>query len=469
MTEQMEREVEEAIRRLAEFVASTNYQDLPAEVAQQAKLITVDTLGVGLRGSLEPEIQELHARLPTGRGATLLRAGFPEADPATAAFANATAICFMELDEGSRPTGHPALHVVPPALAIAQALSRSGPEYLNALVLGYDVQARISWSTRFRYPIHPHGNMGTVGATVALGKLSGWNAEQFFQGINVAAALATGSSWMTCLVGATVRNAYPGLSAQTAFTARMLVESGFTGYESALGETFGEILGQSFSPATLVDSLGQRYYVLHNYFKFHACCGSNHPVLDAMANALGVVPRRGIYPPMDAVARPEPELVRQVRVRIAERSMRLGRQARNSQLSAKFSIPYSVAAYLVRGTSSPDSFADAARTDHRIWDLATRVEVTGDSDITARWPVVGAAEVEVELKDGRTLRGSCSDPFGSASNPCKPNDLLAKFCFLTSGVLSPSEQQSLWAATLGLEKQEDMASFPHRTQGHETA
>jgi 2-methylcitrate dehydratase PrpD len=463
MTGGMEHEVAEAIRRLAEFVAATDYQDLPAEVAGQAKLITADTIGVSLRGSQEPEIQKLHTLLPAGRGATILRAGFPEADPAIAAFANATATCFMELDEGSRPTGHPGLHVVPPTLALAQALGRSGPEYLAALVLGYDVQARISWSTRFRHSIHPHGNMGTVGATVALGKLSGWNAEQFLQGINIAAALTAGSSWMTCLVGATVRNAYPGLSAQTAFTARILVESGFTGYKSALGETFGEILGQAFTPATLVDSLGRRYYVLHNYFKFHACCGSNHPVLDALADAFGATPRKGVYPPMDAVARPAPELVRLVRVRIAERSMRLARQARDSQLSAKFSIPYSVAAYIVRGRSSPDSFADAARADGRIWDLASRVEVTGDSDISAGWPVMGAAEVEVELTDGCILHGSCLNPFGSTSNPCTTDDLLAKFRSLTNEVLSPPEQQSLWEAALGLENQGNMSGFPPGT------
>lgn len=455
-----ERLVAQATAQLAEFVAATEYRDLPDGVCERAKLITADTIGVALRGSLESEMRKLYSRLPEGRGATVLRAGFPAADPAAAAFANATATCFLELDEGSRPTGHPAVHVLPSTLALSQALGKNGADFLTALVLGYEVQARIQWASRLRWPVHPHGNFGHVGAVAAIGKLSGWSAEQIRQGITAAAALVMATSWKPCLVGATVRNAYPGLTAQTAFTVKMLIESGFTGYQGALGETFGEILGEDFNPAVLTDGLGQRYGVMENYFKFHAACALNHPVLDALASALGAAPQQGEYPPLRASVRPAPKAVRRVRVRVAERSLRLAVPAHANQLSAKFSIPYAVAVYLVRGTSDPDSFRGDSLTDSRVQALAARVEVTGDPALSARWPAEAAAEVAVELEDGQTLTGTCANPFGSAAHVPPVADLRAKFRAITLEVLTGTEQEAIWASALDLERRADMGRFP---------
>jgi len=452
--------VAEATARLAEFVAVTQYEDIPVAVRERAKLVVADTLGVTLLASQEPEMQRLYSRLPAGKGAVLFRPGFPQADPATAAFANATATCFLELDEGIRPTAHPALHTLPVALALAQSLRRSGAEYLTAMILGYEVISRIQWACRLRKPVHPHGNLGHPAAVASVGKLSRWSAEEIRQGMNMSASLASGTSFMACLAGATVRNSFPGVTAQVAFTVKMLVESGFTGYDEALGETFGEILAEDFNPEVLTRGLGERWYLLEGYSKFHAACAQIHTVLDAVAEAVGAALHRGSYPPMPAPVRPRPEEIREVRVRIAERSLRLAVQARPNQLSAKFSFQYGVAAYLVRGNSGPESFKAEAIADRRVWDLATRVVVSGDPALSARWPEEAASEVEIELEDGRLLRGSCINPFGTPSNPATAEDLLAKFRYLTSGVLAESEQQRFWRACLGLETQADMSEFP---------
>jgi 2-methylcitrate dehydratase PrpD len=450
---------EQATAALARFVAETQAGDLPARVREHAKLVVADTIGVSLRGSLEPEMRSLHARLPEGSGSTLLSGGFRQASPAVAAFANATAACFLELDEGSRPTGHPAVHVLPAALAASEAERKSGSAFLTALVLGYEVQARIQWAARLRWPVHPHGNFGHVAATAALGKLSGWNAEQMRQGLNIAAALVMGTSWMPCLVGATVRNTYPGLTAQTAFTVKLLVESGFTGYEGALEESFGEILGDGFSPSALTDRLGERYCIVENYFKFHAACALNHPVLDALADALGASVQPGTYPPLTAAKRPEPALIRRVEVQIAERSMRLAVAARRNQLSAKFSIPYAAAAYLVRGDASPDSFRGEALDDPDIQALATRVEVLGQPELSARWPEEAAARVRIELADGRSLSGTCANPFGSAAVPPSPLDLQVKFSALTADLLTADQQEAFWESALRVEQVASMDQF----------
>jgi 2-methylcitrate dehydratase PrpD len=454
-----------ATQQLATFVTETRFENLPTALIQRAKWITADTIGVALRGSIEPEMHQLYLRLLAGASglepgrSTLLTTGLPAASPAAAALANATAACFLELDEGSRPTGHPALHVLPPALAYAEATHKSGKEYLTALILGYEVQARLQWASRLRYPVHPHGNFGHLGATAALGRLAGWSPSQMCQGLTAAAALVMATSWQPCLAGATVRNAYPGLTAQTAFTVKLLVESGFTGYHGALEETFGEVLGERFDPEALIQGLGSRFGMLENYFKFHAACALIHPVLDAVAAALGggAMPNR--YPPVQPIMRPDPTTIERIEVRVAERSMRLAVQAQPNQLSAKFSIPFAVASFLIAGAAGPEAFQGEALTDPQVAALAQKVDLVGLPEFTARWPVEAVAEAVLHLKDGKELRGLCSNPYGSSLYPPRESDLELKFRTLTAGLLPPEEQHGLWATAMKIETLPQMPLF----------
>jgi 2-methylcitrate dehydratase PrpD len=451
-----------ATRELARFLAELSFDDLPATVVARAKLVVADTVGVALRGSREPEVTALADRLPAGTGARLLRTGFPEASPEDSAFVNATAISFLELDEGSRPTGHPALHVVPAALAAAQAEHRSGQALLLAVVCGYELQSRVAAAYRLRWPVHPHGNLGTPAAVVALGRLAGWDAALLEAGICIGASLTAATSWSSCFAGATARNAYAGISARTAFAARLLAESGFTGAEDALAETFGEILGDELDAAVLTAGLGDEFGIERGYFKFHAACALVHPTLDALADAIGATHREGSYPPSFARVRPAPDEIDHVQVRTSERAALLGRLNRPNQLSAKFSIPHAVAAYLVLGASGPASFAGEALHDPRVRELARRVTVLADDELTQRWPAEFGARVRIELKGGGALAGACANPYGSGRRQASEADLRAKFLALTEDAIGDAAGRTLWDGLLELERAADVAALlPH--------
>jgi 2-methylcitrate dehydratase PrpD len=96
----------EQIERLAQFVAETQWDQIPVSVQQHAKLVLLDTLGVILAGAEQPEVQQLRARLLTtaGTGATVLARGWPGSDPRTAALLNGIAGRSIELCD-RRDTG----------------------------------------------------------------------------------------------------------------------------------------------------------------------------------------------------------------------------------------------------------------------------------------------------------------------------------------------------------------------------
>lgn len=165
---------------LSDFVFETKFEDLSDGLLDRAKLIIADTVGVAFRGSLEPEMKNLYDRLSKGGKAVVIKKNLPQVnDISMAGFVNATAICSVELDALTSPATHAALHVLPPTLALAQSLGKSGADFLTAFILGSEVYHRIEKATKLQQGVYPFGNSGHIGGIVAIGKLFRWDAEQF--------------------------------------------------------------------------------------------------------------------------------------------------------------------------------------------------------------------------------------------------------------------------------------------------
>src|SRR5919108_4632867 len=132
----------EAIDELAHFIAGTRWEAIPDAVREHAKLVLLDTLGVILAGSVQPEVAGARARLTAtgGRGATVYAPGWPTTDPRTAALLNGLAGRSIELCEGHRYVScQGAVQIVPTALGTGEWANRNGRDVLTALILGYDV------------------------------------------------------------------------------------------------------------------------------------------------------------------------------------------------------------------------------------------------------------------------------------------------------------------------------------------
>src|SRR3954462_2751452 len=134
------------IEELARFVARTRCEDIAETVRAHARLVLLDTLGVILAGGERPEVAALRERLGAGAGsgATVYARGWPGSDPRTAALLNGIAGRAIELCEGLRlVSGQAAMQVLPAVLAVGESARSSGREIMTALVVGYDVAARL--------------------------------------------------------------------------------------------------------------------------------------------------------------------------------------------------------------------------------------------------------------------------------------------------------------------------------------
>jgi 2-methylcitrate dehydratase PrpD len=430
---------EPVLDALARFVAETPASAVRPEVRGHATLVVADTLGAILGGAAEPEAACLGARAPRGTGpATVLALGFPRVDPWWAAVLNGTAGTMLELDEGNRfARGHPAAHVLPAALAEAERAGAGGEALLTALVLAYDVAARLGAAAPVRAAMHMHGVHGTVGAAAAVARLRGLDGPATARALAVAAGLTLATSWRTALEGATVRNAYAGVASATGGLAVELAEAGFTGLDDMLTETFGRISGAGLDAAIALDGLGTRFEVTRNYFKRFACCRYNHAAIEALEAVLAERPLA-----VERIAR--------IRVETYAGAATMAAVDPVGSLGAKFSIPYALAARLVLGHCGAAAFREPHLGDARLRALARRVAVVEDPRLTATIPARRPARVTVSLDDGTVLTQQVDAASGDFDRPYPVAALRAKFLELTAPVLG-GRAGAAWELALGVE------------------
>ncbi len=431
----------------AGFAARSRFADLPAEVVARSRLVLLDCIGAIAAGAAEPEMQALAARMVEreGHGAAPV-IGLPHAArPGTAAFLNGTSGTMLELDEGNQYCrGHPAIHVVPALLAAPRG---DGAALLLALVLGYELGARVGIASKLVVTMHPHGTWGTLGAAMGVAKLHGATAEEMRAVINIASTLGLATSRRTMLEGGTVRNAYAGVANMLGLTAWDLARAGFEGERDGVATIFGSVVATDFQPAEMVADLGTRWEVARNYFKRHAACRYTHGALDALAAILGRTGPLGL------------DQVRAVEVDTYVWAAQLDSSAAPNMLAAKFSLPFAVATFLAHGAATVPAFRAPARADAAIQSLAARVVVNEDPSLTAMLPGLRPARVRVTLADGSTHIAEVTTNRGDTEDPYTEAEIRAKFRELAGPVFGDDRARAIEEATLRLGPHDEAAGF----------
>ena len=413
--------------RLSKFVCDTRLEDLDPATVTAAKTVVLDTLGAMLAGSRLPENEKLAqlAAKTGGEGPSTLVGHQGLAPAVFAALSNATAGVALEMDEGNRlGGGHAAIHVLPAALAVAEERGATGKEFLESVIAGYEVTSHIGTGTKAKKTVHSHGTWGTIGSAVATAKLLGFDQAQTTGAINIAASMSPANTWTPCLEGATVRNLYPGRSGFQGIMAAQLTLCGFTGLEDGPSDIYNTILGESFDPEAAVQGLGApgAYRIQQNYFKLHACCLYNHPVLDGIQTLM----RREKFGADD---------VERIKVEAPALATIMTDPEPDNMLAAKFSLPYAVATAVVHDATDITAFYPGRLRDPETLALSRRVDIVADPQMDLRRYDYPAAKVAVSLKDGRVLQESVTAHHGDAQNPASREELVGKFNFLSQDIL----------------------------------
>jgi 2-methylcitrate dehydratase PrpD len=425
---------------LSEFAAGIDFPTLPENVREQTAWILADTLAAIAAGSAEPELAALSERLTRdSSGLAVLPGPGAFTSALTAALINGTAGTFLEMDEGNRfSRGHPAVHVIPAAMALAQTRNRDANHFMSAIVAGYEIGSRLGAAAQLRGSMHPHGTWGTIGAAAASARIAGLAPEAFRETLNISASLTTATSKRTMLEGGLVRNTYAGLSNHNGVLALTLAECGFSGERDGPGSLLGAVVSERFDRDAATRGLGDEWHLMQNYFKLHSCCRYNHGALDALDR---IAQRQTL---------PAPEEIESISVHSYHLAAELDDPAPRNTLAAKFSVPFALATRIVHGHSRLAAFTWEAVRDERILSLAQRIRIEEDPSMSARLPAERPARVTLRLRDGRTLEAEVGVNRGDDAAPYSRDELKSKFMDLCGRIWEPSTCEALLNATLGL-------------------
>lgn len=427
-------------KRIAEYVASLKYEDLPREVIAKAKDCVRDHLGCVL-GSHPFEESRMMAEwvgeLGDRKESTVLGWGL-KTSCRHAALANGYFAEVLEAQDGvTYGNNHPASVVLPASLAAAEQLKSGGKEFLTAVVAGYEVMNRIAASLPPEKSVGfmKTGTTGTLAASVAVGKLLGLNAAQLVDALGIAGFILPISS-RESMWGPTIKPFVGGQAAKAGVEAALLARKGFTGCQETFAGTAPRYLGfcnlVSREPVLdeLTKGLGERYTILDVYFKPYAACRLSHSAIEA---TLGLVEDNGIVP----------ESIERIEVKTFARAAREigGRypQSDSSFITCQFSLPYILAVAVMDRTLGPKQYRRERIADAKVRELAQKVQVSADDRLTSLYPAKAPARVKIALRDGRALERQVDHHKWEPERGIPAAELQAKFHALASEVL-PQER-----------------------------
>src|ERR1700736_845678 len=254
-------------REFAGFVAGLQYENLPPDVVDRAKGVTLQALSSALIARDMPASRQALALMQEeeagGGGAATVLCHGTKLTKAGAAFVNAETIFAGGKWDTFRMLTHPGIAILPAAFAAAETASASGKEFLVAVAAGYEVMERMAAEfipTVMSRGFHAGPVFGIFGAAIAASKIQRLDENQIHSAIAQCVNLAAGNLEGARSGGRSLRE---GGAVRNALLAVALAKHGIPGGETVLeGEAgfyhsyTGNNLGQlrySFTGANRTD------------------------------------------------------------------------------------------------------------------------------------------------------------------------------------------------------------------------
>ena len=414
---------------VTDFILDTTIEDLPDELLAEGRRCVTDGLGVMFAGSTDAcsrIVQEQIASQGGNPEAAILGPAGLRAPASLAARANGTAGHAPDFDDTQLSNApdrifglltHPTVAPLAAGLAVAEREGATGAELLEAFLIGFEVECKISEAINPRHYMegfHSTATVGALGAAATAAKLAGLTREELAMALGITASLASG---IRLGFGTMTKPLHAGRAAENGVLAVDLAARGYTSGHDALEAPWGffRVFGGGFDPARL--NLGAPYTLLDPgvSVKMFPSGSLGHPSIAAMLELVkthdlsaGDIERitfragRNILNPLRY---PDPQ----------------------NALEAKFSVPFVLSCAVLRRRVGLAEFSDDFVRSAEVVDMMRRVTVEFDPEIDARGYDRMRSAMDVHLKKGTTLTVEADVYPGGPERPLTREELRQKF------------------------------------------
>jgi 2-methylcitrate dehydratase PrpD len=446
---------EGATARLAEHVASRQYEELSVNVNHAFKRAFQDHLTCSIAGSAMPvsrALLEYFEETDATRAVTVIGTR-QRLSAQNAALVNGANTHGLDFDDGhTNGSAHPSGAVFPAVLAAAEQYAATPHQIILAAVMGYDVMCRIAASghpTTARQGWHNTAIAGVFGAAAAVSKVLRLDSEQTRNALGLAGSFSGGIREYLD-EGAEIKRIHPGKAARDGLLCAELAKRGITGPSRVLEGRYG--YGNVHARGEmkwdrLMQGLGQRYEIESAYFKPYPCCRHYHSVVDGI---LMLRQQHGF----------NAAEVRHIQIGIYAVGVN-GHDHKHfdNLLDAQMSAPVAASLALVDGDIAAHRFLPESLNRAVVRRLIEVSDTAIDDECERIYPARRSGVVRIVLNDGRTFEKRVLDPKGEGENPMTDTDLQRKFVVNCEPLIGKAKCERLLAVIWDFDKTKNTAEI----------
>ena len=378
-------------KKICDFMTGLHYEDIPEEVVSDVRYRILDWTGCIACAFKSDSAEKIFSLAPpkTREGSSpifSLGFGYP---PDIAGFINGAIGHIAEFDDVSKSAiGHPGSVVIPTALIAAIKWKKTIGEMVTAIVCGYEAFIRLGRAVCPSHykQWHSTGTIGTFAAAVTASKLAGFSSRQMQNALGLAATTASG---LITSFGTEAKVVTVGNAVENGIRAVLLTERGLNAPENVLEQENGFFYATStdYSSHTVLEQLGDPLLITTAGYKLHASCGHTHTVLDAL---LALIKEHNLSA-KDIVS---------LEADVYSVAYRLTSAFKNeTELEAKFSLPYCMAAAVIYGEVSLQQFNELARNNLELTAFAQQIHIKAKKSYDVGYPQLRTCQVTAKTAD----------------------------------------------------------------------
>jgi 2-methylcitrate dehydratase PrpD len=219
---------------------------------------------------------------------------------------------------------------------------------------------------------------------------------------------------MRCIDYPTMLKDGSGWGAMAGISAAYLAKESFTGAPA--------ITVEAEDVAKYWEDIGQDWIISGQYFKPHAVCRWAQPAIEAALT-------------LQQTHQLSPDNINRIEVHTFREAVRLNGRFPQSTEEAQYSLPFPLAAALVRGQLGASELGDEALTDARIMQISESIELIENDQFSSCFPARRIARIIIDTKDGERYDSGEVEARWNADNPPSDQELRDKFRWSVEAVL----------------------------------
>ena len=434
------------LKNISKFISNYRYEQATVESITTVKAAFLDFFGVTYRGASEEAskiafntVEEIFSgNLNLNLKASVIGRKL-KTDILSAGFLNGVSAHVLELDDGHRGAQiHLGSVIFPTALAISESFDLSGKEFLEGVIVGYEVGillGKIVNPDHRNKGFHTTGTIGAFVAATVASKLLKLDDEQILNALGLSGTQAAGLL-ESDHGGSMGKSLHVGKAVYNGMISAFLARNGFTGsgtiFEGKEGLLKAMVYDddynvEDFSFEKVLKEIG-KVRVRDIYFKKYPFCRHIHSSIDTALK-------------LKASIGDEYDHIENIAVKTYDVAAQHNNFNPKNKEELRQSMPFAVAISLVVGEVTVDDIDQLIEyglldnystvdKENSIKNLAARMIILSDDKLNELYPEKRPSNVIIKLD--KTFRNGVFQnitllPKGDFENPYKLSELIDKF------------------------------------------